>query len=73
MPGLQRVVGGIDVYDPKFNIVSPGADSDRHLTHLHPEIEALCAAPKPVNLRTAGKASSGLELEPFEDLEGTGC
>lgn len=50
MPGLQRVVGGIDVYDPKFNIVSPGADSavyfpysdsDRRLTHLHPEIEAL--------------------------------
>jgi hypothetical protein len=26
MPGLYRVVAGVDVYDPKFNIVSPGAD-----------------------------------------------
>ncbi|GAB4369826.1 MAG: sucrose synthase [Acidobacteriota bacterium] len=25
MPGLYRVVEGIDVFDPKFNIVSPGA------------------------------------------------
>ncbi|MCP3868197.1 MAG: sucrose synthase [Gammaproteobacteria bacterium] len=50
MPGLYRVVHGIDVYDPKFNIVSPGADSmvyfppsedDRRLHHLHPEIEQL--------------------------------
>ena len=50
MPGLYRVVRGIDVYDPKFNIVSPGADpqvyfppteTDRRLHHLHPEIENL--------------------------------
>ncbi len=27
MPGLYRVVNGIDMFDPKFNIVSPGADS----------------------------------------------
>lgn len=27
MPGLFRVVNGIDVFDPKFNIVSPGADA----------------------------------------------
>jgi sucrose synthase len=26
MPGLYRVVNGIDVFDPKFNIVSPGVD-----------------------------------------------
>lgn len=26
MPDLYRVVNGIDVFDPKFNIVSPGAD-----------------------------------------------
>jgi sucrose synthase len=26
LPGLYRVVYGIDVFDPKFNIVSPGAD-----------------------------------------------
>jgi sucrose synthase len=26
LPGLYRVVSGVDPYDPKFNIVSPGAD-----------------------------------------------
>ncbi len=50
MPGLYRVLQGIDVYDPKFNIVSPGADSEVYFpyteslcrfTHLHEEIEAL--------------------------------
>jgi sucrose synthase len=50
MPELYRVVEGIDVYDPKFNIVSPGADqdiyypydqSDRRLTSLHPELKDL--------------------------------
>ncbi len=50
MPGLYRVVNGIDVFDPKFNIVSPGADAEvyfpytetgRRLTGLHQEIEAL--------------------------------
>lgn len=50
MPGLYRVVHGIDVFDPKFNIVSPGADmsiyfpyseSRKRLTSLHPEIEEL--------------------------------
>ncbi|RKZ18005.1 sucrose synthase [bacterium] len=50
MPGLYRVVHGIDVFDPKFNIVSPGADDQiyfppadkgRRLTHLLPEIEEM--------------------------------
>ncbi|GBG70160.1 hypothetical protein CBR_g6291 [Chara braunii] len=50
MPGLYRVVNGIDVFDPKFNIVSPGADADtyypyfikeKRLTAFHPEIEEL--------------------------------
>ncbi|XP_068343293.1 sucrose synthase-like [Pyrus communis] len=50
LPGLYRVVHGIDVFDPKFNIVSPGADMDvyfpysekeKRLTHFHPEIEEL--------------------------------
>jgi sucrose synthase len=48
LPGLYRVVGGIDVFDPRFNIVSPGADPDiyfpytdvdRRLQGLHPELE----------------------------------
>jgi len=50
MPGLYRVVNGVDIFDPKFNIVSPGADagvyfpfreSDRRLTGLHPDIDTL--------------------------------
>jgi sucrose synthase len=50
MPGLYRVVHGIDVFDPKFNIVSPGADmslyfayteKEKRLTSLHPEIDDL--------------------------------
>ena len=50
MPGLYRVVSGLDVYDPKFNIVSPGADEaiyfpytdvERRLSHLQDEIDAL--------------------------------
>nr|CAA57881.1 sucrose synthase [Oxybasis rubra] len=50
LPGLYRVVHGIDVFDPKFNIVSPGADlsiyfpyteEKKRLKALHPEIEEL--------------------------------
>ncbi len=50
MPGLYRVVNGIDVYDPKFNIISPGADAEvyfpyteteRRLTGLHDELNRL--------------------------------
>ncbi len=50
MPGLQRVISGINVFDPKFNIVSPGADSDvyfpysdkgRRLKGLHSELDEL--------------------------------
>lgn len=50
LPGLYRVVHGIDVFDPKFNIVSPGADMSiyfpyteekRRLKSFHPEIEEL--------------------------------
>ena len=50
MPGLQRILHGVDVYDPKFNIVSPGADEntyfsytdkERRLYGLHEELEQL--------------------------------
>ncbi len=50
MPGLYRVVQGMDPFDPKFNIVSPGADdnvyfsytdSARRLSGLHDEIAAM--------------------------------
>ncbi len=54
MPGLYRVVNGIDVFEPKFNIISPGADSEvyfpwteraRRLTALHGELEQLVFGP----------------------------
>ncbi|KAL6323386.1 hypothetical protein AAG906_038657 [Vitis piasezkii] len=54
MPGLYRVVHGIDVFDPKFNIVSPGADMTIYFSYteekmrlkgLHPEIEELLFSP----------------------------
>ncbi|CAH9117465.1 unnamed protein product [Cuscuta epithymum] len=50
LPGLYRVVHGINVFDPKFNIVSPGADDtiyfsysekDKRLTSFHGSIEKM--------------------------------
>ena len=50
MPGLYRVVNGVNVFDPKFNIVSPGAgmnvyypftEKERRLTRLQQAIEEL--------------------------------
>ncbi|KAG0489788.1 hypothetical protein HPP92_006651 [Vanilla planifolia] len=37
LPGLYRVVHGIDVFDTKFNIVSPGADMSIYFPHSQPE------------------------------------
>jgi len=50
MPDLYRVVNGIDIFDPKFNVVSPGADPEicfpymeesRRLTNLQERLDAL--------------------------------
>ena len=50
LPNLYRVVNGVDVFDPKFNIVSPGADANvyfpytetsRRHSHLRGELEGL--------------------------------
>ncbi len=50
LPGLYRVLSGIDLFDPKFNVVSPGADPEvyfpfsdreRRLTTLSPALETL--------------------------------
>ncbi len=38
MPGLYRVVHGIDVFDPKFNIVSPGADEEIYFPYTRSEL-----------------------------------
>ncbi len=35
LPGLYRVVSGIDCFDPKFNIVSPGADPRVFFPYAH--------------------------------------
>jgi sucrose synthase len=54
MPGLYRVVSGIDAFDPKFNIVSPGADpevffpfsaEDRRIPDVKAEIRDLIYGP----------------------------
>ncbi|RZS04809.1 hypothetical protein BHM03_00035198 [Ensete ventricosum] len=59
LPGLYRVVHGIDVFDPKFNIVSPGADmgiyfpyseKGKRLTSLHGSIEKLLYDPEQCDL-----------------------
>lgn len=56
MPGLYRVINGVDVYDPKFNIVSPGADADVYFSYkenehrlqgLHDEIYQLIFGDEP--------------------------
>lgn len=50
MPGLYRVARGIDLFDPKFNIVSPGAEAEvyfpytdtaRRLAARHEEIRRI--------------------------------
>ncbi|KAL3716353.1 hypothetical protein ACJRO7_008023 [Eucalyptus globulus] len=50
MPGLCRVVSGINVFEPKFNIAAPGADQtvyfpytqkQKRLTSFNPAIEEL--------------------------------
>ncbi len=50
LPGLYRVSHGIDLFDPKFNIVSPGADASVYFPYhqradrlegLHAEIEQM--------------------------------
>ncbi len=37
MPDLYRVINGIDIFDPKFNIVSPGTDSDVYFPYYEKE------------------------------------
>ncbi|XP_020587320.1 sucrose synthase 7-like isoform X2 [Phalaenopsis equestris] len=50
LPGLCRFISGINVFNPKFNIASPGADQSvyfphsqkqKRLTNFHPAIEEL--------------------------------
>ncbi len=50
LPGLYRVVSGIDPFDPKFNIISPGADERAYFSYadaahrlrsLQPEVARL--------------------------------
>ncbi|OAY60588.1 sucrose synthase 5 [Manihot esculenta] len=50
LPGLCRIVSGINVFDPKFNIAAPGADQSvyfpntekqKRFTQFHPAIEEL--------------------------------
>jgi len=67
MPGLYRVNNGIDVFDPKFNIISPGVDADiffshrdeaRRLSDLRPAIEERLFG------REAGEGVRGVLADP---------
>lgn len=55
MPGLYRVVHGIDVFDPKFNIVSPGADADVYFPHAETNRRELDRAPDIEDLLFGGE------------------
>jgi sucrose synthase len=70
LPGLYRVVDGIDVFDPKFNIVSPGADpetffpfteTERRSRELSDTVAALVYGP-------AGDFARGELTEPHKPL-----
>lgn len=50
LPGISRVVSGINIFDPKFNIASPGADQtvyfpatekQKRFTSFRPAIDEL--------------------------------
>jgi sucrose synthase len=60
MPDLFRTLHGVDIFDPKFNIISPGADAevyfsftqqDRRLTALHDTIESVIYGDNAPNAR----------------------
>ncbi|KAK2645491.1 hypothetical protein Ddye_020686 [Dipteronia dyeriana] len=85
-PGLYRVVHGIDVFDPKFNIVSPGADmciyfpyyeKESRLTALHGPIEELLYDPEQndehvgmLNVRSKPIMFSMARLDRVKNLTG---
>ena len=71
MPGLYRVTGGINVFDPKFNIVAPGADAEiffpytqaeRRITDLHEHLQELVFG------RETGSEARGAIAEPDRPL-----
>jgi sucrose synthase len=59
MPGLYRVVNGIDVFDPKFNIVSPGADAEIYFPY-HEEARRLRGLDKTLHRLVLGGAQPGV-------------
>ena len=58
MPGLYRVVNGIDVFDPKFNIVSPGADAEIYFP-FHEQARRLHGLDEALNRLVFGDAQPG--------------
>jgi sucrose synthase len=50
MPELYRVVEGINVYDPKFNIVSPGCDPDVYFPYYQKKRRPLALIPEIENM-----------------------
>lgn len=66
MPGLYRVVNGVDVFDPRFNVVSPGADEDVYFPFTEKErrFAALVPAIEELVLGEPGPGARGRLAEP---------
>jgi len=41
MPGLYQVVAGVNIFDPKFNVISPGVDQDMYFPYFEEEKRTL--------------------------------
>ncbi|MEO6326626.1 MAG: sucrose synthase [Thermoanaerobaculia bacterium] len=57
MPGLYRVVSGIDAFDARFNIVSPGADSEVYFAYSETGRRHTALAPRIAELLFGGLES----------------
>lgn len=66
MPGLYRVLNGIDVFDPKFNIVSPGADADVYFSYALQE-KRLVTLHDEINEMIFGRTAEGDRRGVLED------
>ncbi len=85
MPGLFRVTSGVDAFDPKFNIVAPGADTEiffpftdteRRMPDVREEIRALVYGGLQPNARGQLKATEKpllfamSRLDPIKNMTG---
>ncbi len=70
LPGLYRVLKGVDVFDPKFNIVSPGVNEDIFFPYDQEDrrIADIQKAVKEVVYGAAGPTARGELADPDKPL-----